>query len=119
MAINVGYEILVDASVVADKKAELVRRIIQVLESQTLSLVYATTYAAGSSSTNQATITVGGSSADFGLRVVMDSAVVGTGVVATLLKQLIQILESETITIAHSASYTAGTRTYNIVVTVT
>lgn len=38
MAINVGYEVLVDASVTADKKAELARKIIQILEPQTLRL---------------------------------------------------------------------------------
>jgi len=119
MAVNVGYEILVDASVSADKKAELARKIIQVLESQTLSLTYATTYAAGSNSTNQASIAVSGSSPDFGVRVIMDSAVVGTGTVARLLRQLIQILESETIVLSHAVAYVAGTRAYNITITVT
>ena len=119
MAVNVGYEVLVDSSVSADAKAGLIRRIIQALEPQTLSLAYATTYATGSDSTNQATITVGGASPDLGVRVIMDSAVVGTGVVAKLLRQLILILESETITIGHAAAYAAGSRTYNVTITVT
>jgi len=119
MAVNVGYEVLVDSSVSADKKAEIMRKIIQVLEYRTLSVAYATTYSAGSSSTNQASIAVSGSSPDYGIRVIMDSAVVGTGVVATLLRKLIQAMESETITLSHAASYTAGDRTYNLTVTVT
>lgn len=119
MSINVGYEVLVDASVTADKKAELARKIIQVLEPQTLSLVYAATYAANADSHNQATIAVGGASPDFGIRAIMDSAVVGTGVVAKLLRQLIQTLEAETITIAHAADYAAGSEVYNITITIT
>lgn len=58
MAVNYGIEVLVDAAVSADKKAELVRRLLQVLESQTLSVAYATTYAAGTTSVNQQTLTV-------------------------------------------------------------
>jgi len=119
MAVNVGYEILVDSSVTDDKKAEIVRRIIQVLEPQTLSIAYVTTYAGGSGSTNQASVTVGGASPDLGIRVIMDSAVVGTGVVAKLLRQLIQALESETITISHAVAYAAGSRAYNLTITVT
>jgi len=119
MAVNVGYEILIDSGVSADNQAGITRKIIQILEPQTLSVAYATTYAAGSGSTNQATITVGGATAGFAIRIIMDSAVVGTGVVPKLLRQLIQILESETITIAHAAAYAAGTRTYNLTITVT
>lgn len=119
MAINVGYEILVSSSVSADTKAEIVRKVIQILEYKTLSIAYATTYAAGSSSTNQATITYGGGSANFGIRVTMDSAVVGTDVVPDLLSKLLQILAVGTLTISHAAAYTAGSRTYNLVITVT
>jgi len=119
MAVNVGYEILVDASVSADKKAEIARKVIQVLEPQTLNLAYATTYAGGSSSTNQASVAVGGASPNFGIRAIMDSAVVGTGIVAKLLRCLIQILEVETIVLSHAAGYVAGTRTYNITITIT
>ena len=119
MGINVGYEVLIDTSVTADKKAELTRRIIQILESQTLSIAYITTYSANADSTNQATIAVGGASPNLGIRIIMDSAVVGTGTVPVLLRQLIQILETETITIAHAAAYAAGTEVYNLVITVT
>ena len=58
MAINYGIEILIDAAVTADKKAEIVRRIIQVLEYRTLSVAYAATYAAGTTSVNQQILTV-------------------------------------------------------------
>src|SRR4030042_1107987 len=118
MATNVGYEILVDTSISADKKAEIIRTTVQVLEDKTLSITYNTTYSAGTSSTNQATITIGGSSADFGIRVTMDSAVIGTGIVPQILRRLIQVFEAETITISHTASYTAGSRTYNLVIAI-
>jgi len=119
MATNTGYEILVDSSVSDDTKANIVRKVLQALQSRTLSVAYATTYAAGSGSTNQATITYGGASADMGIRVIMDSAVVGTDTVPELLERLINALKSGTITISHAAAYAAGTRTYNLTITVT
>jgi len=119
MAINTGYEVLVDSTVSADNKAGITHRILQVLDAQTLSVAYATTYSAGSGSTNQASIAVDGASPDFGIRVIMDSAVVGTNTVARILKQLIQVLETNTIVLSHAASYAAGSRAYNITITVT
>lgn len=119
MAINVGYEILVDSGVTDNKKAELVWRILQSLDHKTLAVAYATTYSAGASSTNQATITVGGTSEDFGIRVIFDSAVIGTDEVLGLLSILAQVLDPETLTVAHASSYTAGSRVYNLVITLT
>ncbi len=119
MAINVGYEILVDSSLSADKKAELVRRILQSLEHKTLSVVYAASYSAGGSSTNQATITVGGASTDFGFRIIFDSVVIGTDEVSDILRILTQVLDNETLTIAHASSYTAGSRAYQLTITLT
>ena len=58
MAVDYAIEVLVDSTVSADKKAEIVRRLLQVLESQTLSVAYAATYAAGTTSVNQQTLTV-------------------------------------------------------------
>ena len=58
MAVNYGIEVLVDSTVSADKKAEITRRLIQVLESQTLSIAYAAAWAAGTTSVNQQTLTV-------------------------------------------------------------
>lgn len=119
MAINVGYEVLVDAAVSADKKAELTSRIMQVIQSESLSVAYATTYVTGSNSKNEASISVGGTSPDHGIRVIMDSAVVGTNKVAAILQRLIAILLTETIVLSHAVSYVAGSRVYNITVTVT
>ena len=118
MAIDVGYEILIGSAISADKKADLTSRIEQVLQSETLSIAYATTYAAGSDSTNQATIT-NGDTPNFGIRIIMDSAVVGDKVVAALLQRLIAILLTETIALTHAAAYAAGSRAYNLVITVT
>ena len=119
MAITHGFEITVGGAVTADKKAEIQARIVQVLASRTLSIAYVTTYSAGSTSVNQFGLVVGGDSADFGIRILMDSAVVSNKVVATVLKLLIAAMESETIVPAFAATYTAGDRAYNLVITLT
>lgn len=119
MAINVGYEVLVGSAVSDDDKAMVLSRVLQILQTKTLALTFATSYSAGTTSKNQATITVGGNSADFGIRIIMDSAVVGTGVVPVLLQHLIRVLSSETITLANNDTYTAGDRAYNVIITVT
>ena len=117
MAINYGVEILVDTTVSADKKATLVRRIIQLLESESLSIATGS-WATGDGQKCQSALTVGGATTNFGISVIMDSAVVGTGKLPTILRRLIQGLESETLTIAHLAAYNgAGTRTYDITIT--
>lgn len=54
-----GIEILIDSTVSASKKAEILRKILQVLASFTLVLsALNTTYAAGTTSKNQLTLTV-------------------------------------------------------------
>ena len=118
MATNVGYEILVDSSVSADNKAEILKRTLQVLSRKTLSITYAATYSAGTTSANQVGIEVTGASEDYGIRITMDSAVVGTNEVATILRQLIQVHEMETVTLVHAAAYTAGDRAYNVTIAV-
>lgn len=52
---DVGFLIAVDSAVTADKQAEIVRRIIQALESETLSISYAVGSGDG---TNKVTLTV-------------------------------------------------------------
>lgn len=117
MATNVGYEILVDSSVGADKWSEIIQRVEQVLSRHTRTTTTPNaTYAAGASSTNQATITVGGATTDRGIRITCDSAVVGTDTVPEILRRLVQTLESETLTIAHAAAYAAGSRAYNVLI---
>ena len=118
MAINVVYEILIGAAVSDDKKADLTSRVLQVLQTETLSVTYAATYSAGTTSKNEATIT-NGASVDYGIRIIMDSAVVGTKKVADLLQRLIAVLLTETIVLSHAVSYVAGDRAYNVTITVT
>ena len=120
MAINVGYEILLDSTLGADKWSEIIARVITALGRNTRTFTTpASAYSAGSGSTNQATITVGGATTDRAIRVVMDSAVVGTDVVPEILRKIVQALESETLTIAHATSYAAGSRAYQILITLT
>lgn len=119
MAINYSIEIQIDSGVSGDKIADLQARVLQALRAETLADVLATTYSAGSNSTNHVTITVGGGTAGYGIRIIMDSAVVGAQKLPTILAIIINTLRSEVITIAHSASYTVGSRTYNHVITIT
>jgi len=118
MAVDIGYEILIGTAITADKKAALTNRVLQILQPESLSIVYAATYATGAGSTNQATIS-NDVTPNFGIRVIMDKAVVGDKKVASLLKKLIGILLSETIVLTHAAAYAAGTRVYNLTITVT
>ena len=115
---TIGYEILIGTAVADDKKADLTSRVLQVLQSETLSIAYATTYATGTGTTNQATIT-NGASVDFGIRIIMDSVGVGTNKVADILQRLISVLLTETIVLSHAVAYAAGTRSYNMTITVT
>ncbi len=119
MATNTGYEILIGGNVSADKKADLITRVLQVLQSESLSVTHATTYAGNSTSRNEATITVGTGAVDAGIRITMDSAVVGTNKVADLLQRLIAVLLTETIVLSHVVSYVAGDRVYNMTIAVT
>jgi len=118
MAVNVGYEVLVGTAISADKKADIASRVLQVLQAETLSVTYATTYAAGTTSTNQASI-LNSATPTFGIRIIMDSAVVGTNKVADILQRLIAVLLTETISISHAVAYAAGNRVYNMTITVT
>lgn len=119
MAITHGFEITVGGAVTADKKAEIMAKIVQVLAVCTRSVTYVTTYSAGSTSVNQFGLVVGGDSADFGIRILMDSAVVSNKVIARVQKLLVAALESETIVPAYAATYTAGDRAYNLTISLT
>lgn len=118
MAVDTGYEILVGSSVSADKHASILTSILQVVSSRTRSITYAATYSAGTTSVNQATISIG-TTVDLGIRLIMDSAVVGTAYVASLLGSLITVLSNEGVTLTNGASYVAGNRAYNVTVTLT
>ncbi len=118
MATNTGYEILVGSSISADKHAEIISTILQVIPPKTRTVTFAQTYAAGTTSVNQATLSIG-TTVDLGIRLIMDSAVVGTAYVATLLGSLLDSLSSQGVTLTFAASYTAGNRTYNITISIT
>lgn len=105
----------------ADKQSELVAKVIRGLQAHTRSIVYTTTYAAGSTSKNQVTLTVAGATTDFAIRVIFDSAVIGDDIVPEVVDKIIRLLKPEALTIAHSSTgaYVAGDRTYNLVITLT
>lgn len=114
MAITHAYEILID-NTDQDKRAEYVTRTLQALIGYTRTVTYAATYAAGSTSVNQASIQlVGVGAVDVGIRVTMDSAVVGTDEVPEILRKIIAALAGEVLLITYAASYVLGDRTYNV-----
>ena len=110
-----------DSTVSADKHTDLVRRILEVLQQYTRTTTYAATYAAGTTSKNQDTITVGGASPDLGIRVVWDTAVIGTDETPHISEKIRRLLRTETLTLANSSTgaYVAGDRVYNVTVTLT
>lgn len=119
MATDYGIEILVDSSQTDDQKSDVLREVLQALAVDTLALVYAASYSAGSSSVNEQTVTVGGASPDYGIRVVLDETVYGTNKLPNLVQRILQALAARTLTIANAATYTAGDRAYQVVITVT
>jgi len=118
MAVDYGLEVLIDSSVTTTNKAKIVRKILLALEPNTLSVAYATTYTAGAGSTNEVTLTVGGASPDFGIRIIIDETAYSTDKLPNLVQKILRTLAQETLTIAHAAAYAAGTRAYNLVITV-
>ncbi len=117
MATDKGYEILVGSSISADKHASILATILRVIPPKARTVTFNTTYAAGTTSVNQATIAIG-TTVDLAIRVTMDSAVVGTEYVARLLSNLIKALNPEGITLTYGAGYTAGNRTYNVTIAI-
>lgn len=126
MAINHDIEILIDDGESDDFKAQALRRILNVLDRHTVALTsLATDYVTGADDTSLTTINVGDEqdafSADFGIRVIFDTdtPVISKDTAPEIERALIQIFERDTISITHAASYTDGTRVYNVVITVT
>jgi len=95
MATNFGLEILIDNSISGtdDKYAEIVRRLLQELETDTVNVTYAASYS-------------------------LDDAVYGTDDLVSLIRRVLQVLETETLTIAFTAGYTAGDRAYQLSIAV-
>ena len=120
MAINYGIEILIDNTIAADKNTDVVRRVMHILGGHTRTTTYVATYSAGSTSVNQVTITVGGTgTVGIAIRVTWDTAVIGTDITPEIVRKVIRMLESEALTIAHAATYTAGNRAYNVKIVLT
>ncbi len=120
MAINVGFEILVASAVSADTKSNILTRVLAAVQDRTVTATYNASYSAGSTSKSLVSIEVGGTSEDYGIRVVMDSAVVGTTTYSLILSRLLQVLQDQTLTLTASATaYTAGDRAHNVILTLT
>ena len=116
MATNYSIEILIDTDD-QDKRTEIVLRVLQALSQYTRTTTYVATYSTGSSSTNQVTLTVVETgTVNIGIRITWDTAVIGTDETPEVVRKVLQALSSETLTVAHASSYTAGDRAYNVTV---
>ena len=118
MAVDYAIEILIDNTITGttDKYAEIYRRVLQCLESDTTPQTLAAAYSAGSTSKNQVTLQVGGTATvGFAIRITVDETSYTSDKLATLVRRVIQCLESETLKISHSSTgaYVAGDRAYN------
>ena len=116
MPINYSIAINVYDSVSADKQATLVRRILQVLESQTLSIEYHNAYDAGANSISQTSLDIGSGSINFAIRIIFDTDVIGSRTTG-IERRILQVLEGEPPLVYHAESYNQGTRVYNLVIT--
>ena len=117
MPINYSIAINVYDSVSADKQATLTRRILQVLESQTLSIEYHNAYDVGANSTNQIRFEIGSGNINFAIRIIFETDVIGSRH-SGIVRRIFQVLEGEPPAgIQHAESYNQGTRVYNLVIT--
>ena len=122
MAINVGFSILVASAVSARTKSNILKRVLAALQDRTITTTYNATYAFNADSRNLMQIEVGGTSEDYGIRIVMDSAVVGTTTYALILSRLLSAVQDQTLTLiapANGSLYTAGTSVDNVILTIT
>ena len=90
------------------------RRTIQVLEPWTIAPTFSAAYVAGSTATNQTSITVGGATTSVGIGINFGATTIGADKVPEIERRIIQMLEPETLGISHAAAYSAGDRKYNI-----
>jgi len=58
MAVDFAIRIKIDSTVPADKRATLVRKVIQCLETQNLSIAYNVEYVEGTGTKNQVEVTI-------------------------------------------------------------
>ena len=119
MAVDYGIAVNVSSSVSADKKASLMRRIIQILEQHSLSIVTQVWAAGTPTNTYEVNIAVGGATPNFGIEILTDETAFTSDKVATLLREVIQALESESLVLTYTAGYADGDRNYNLSITVT
>ena len=130
MATDYGIEVLIDNTASAAKKTAVVEKILQALAAYTRTTTYAATYSAGSTSGNAVTVTVAGTgTVGIGVRVTMDKTALGVDKAIEVLLKVLQAVVAETTTLAIAAlqpgtptaagtMYTAGDRTYNVVIAV-
>ena len=123
MAVDFAIRVIMDeggaGGISADKIPEIVRRVIQVLEPETLALTHAqTTYTAGTKVYNAAisvgTVTV----ADYGIGIEVDSTV-SADKKAEILRRVLQVLESESLSVATGVYAHNADSKNQIVLTVT
>ena len=119
MATDFAIRVRMDVSNLAvGKPMEIVRRVLQVLETETVVITSTTAYAAGSRVYNTQ-IDVGTiGTTDYGINIDVDAAVTDDKK-AEILRRLIMTLESETITTTTGVYSAGGSSVSNVILTVT
>jgi len=121
MAADSGISVFLDVSeITADKVAQVLRRILQVLEYRTLTLAHNASYSAGTSVDEvQATVSAGGTvTVDYSIRVLLDSTL-SDDIKAEITRRVLQVIEPETVKMGYAASFTEGNGTMQVEITVT
>lgn len=119
-----GMEILLDSSLGKAEKLEIEGRVCGVCRaymdpSFTNDLSHNAEYSAGSSSVRQVTISVGGSSPDFGIDIRASSSTADDFTDKdwySLVAKIKAALSDKSLTLTNAASYTEGDRAYNTII---
>jgi len=127
MATNYGVEVTIDSSVSASDFCRILDALLRGLVNApktggatiTCTATFAAAYAAGTTSKNQTSYTFGGASADRAIRVVWDTAVIGTDETPIINSLIERLVRWGTITVSHSSTgaYVLGDRAYQVTLT--
>lgn len=116
MATNYGIEVLIDTDD-ADERTEIIDAISIALRGYTRTTSRTAAYSAGSTSSNMTTITaVGTGTVNMAVRVTFDTAVMGVDETAEIERKILRALGPYATTVAHTGTYTAGDRAYDVTI---
>ena len=112
-AIRVRMDEAGSGGVPSDQVPEVVRKVLQVVESETLAITHAASYAVGTRTYNVVVDVNTITAADYGIEILVDSTVTASKK-ATLLRKILQVLSAYTLALsALNTTYAAGTGSTN------